>query len=69
MANGELVIIAYLRVEAHDIDLLNGLILPCGVAWRRFALRTGHHEYRMDSVAIWDQRDCVHHQNHNTIKS
>ena len=29
MTNGELEILAYIRVEAHGVDILNGLILPC----------------------------------------
>ena len=29
MSNGELEMCAYVRVEAHDIDILNSLILPC----------------------------------------
>jgi len=29
MTNGELEILAYVRVEAYDVDILIGLILPC----------------------------------------
>jgi len=29
MADGVLEILAYVRVEAHDVDLLNGFILAC----------------------------------------
>ena len=29
VTHGELEILAYVRVEFHDIDILNGLILPC----------------------------------------
>ena len=29
MTNGELEVLAYVWVEAYDIDILNGLILPC----------------------------------------
>jgi len=29
MIHRKLEILAYVRVEAHDVDILNGLILPC----------------------------------------
>ena len=56
MADGELEILAYVRVEAHDFDILNG-----GDAWPRFELRTEYHVSATDSVAL---RISLHRQTH-----
>ena len=73
MTYGELEVLVYVRVEAHDVNILNSFFpVPCNVdEWPRLGPCTGHHGYTTASVALWHARTVrtfLQYQTHIPIR-